>query len=56
MRDRFISIDDLNQLRLWTEVPEGLWFKDFGSFKICGEGALPKTFPTRRQVARGKEI
>ena len=37
MRDRAISIADLNQLRLWIdsqpEVPEGDWFKDFGSFK-----------------------
>jgi len=37
MRDRAISIADLNQLRLWIdtnpEVPEGDWFKDFGSFR-----------------------
>ncbi len=37
MRDRAISIADLNQLRLWVEntpeVPEGDWYKDFGSFK-----------------------
>ena len=26
------------------EVPEGDWYKDFGTFKICGEGKLPKTF------------
>src|SRR5260370_39918812 len=43
MRDRSISIADLNQLRLWIEskpeVPEGDWYKDFGSFKICGENA-----------------
>ncbi len=42
MRDRLISISDLNQLREWIEtnpdVPEGDWFKDFGSFKICGQG------------------
>ncbi len=38
MRDRNISVQDLNQLRLWMEtkpeVPEGSWFKDFGSFKL----------------------
>jgi len=38
MRDRSITIADLNQLRLWIEsssaVPEGDWYKDFGSFKI----------------------
>jgi len=37
MRDRNINLPDLNQLRLWMEtkpeVPEGLWYKDFGSFK-----------------------
>ena len=38
MRDRAISVSDLNQLRLWVEtrpeVPDGDWYKDFGSFKI----------------------
>src|SRR5712692_10281807 len=47
MRDRTISIADLNQLRLWIEsqpeVPEGGWYKDFGSFKICGHGSYPKS-------------
>lgn len=60
MHERSISIDDLNQLRLWTEsgpeAPDGLWFKDFGSFKLCGDGALPKTFLLRGQPARGTEI
>ena len=60
MRDRSISIADLNQLRLWSdsqpEVPTGEWFKDFGSFKICGEGPLPKTFLTRGQLAKGEEL
>ena len=49
MRDRAISVSDLNQLRLWVEtrpqVPEGDWYKDFGSFKICGSGSYPKTLP-----------
>jgi hypothetical protein len=57
MRDRSISIADLNQLRLWIEskpeVPQGDWFKDFGSFKICGQGSYPKTFLHRGQPARG---
>jgi hypothetical protein len=48
MRDRAIGVADLNQLRLWIdsqpEVPEGDWYKDFGSFKICGRGSYPKTF------------
>jgi len=43
MADRSITIEDLNnKLRLWVEsnpeVPDGEWYKDFGSFKVCGEG------------------
>ena len=60
MRDRAITIADLNQLRLWIEsqpeVPEGEWYKDFGSFKICGKGSLPKTFLLRGQAAKGKAL
>lgn len=60
MRDRAISIADLNHLRLWIdskpEVPEDDWYKDFGSFKICGKGSLPKTFLMRSQAAKGKAI
>jgi hypothetical protein len=60
MRDRAISISDLNQLRLWIEsqpeVPEGHWHKDFGSFKICGEGKFPKTFLMKGQTAKGKPL
>ncbi|HVO81675.1 MAG TPA: hypothetical protein VMT28_13150 [Terriglobales bacterium] len=60
MHDRKISVEDLNRLRVWIEskpeVPEGPWFKDFGSFKLCGEGKLPKTFLLAGQVAAGQEI
>ncbi len=60
MRDRAISISDLNQLRLWIEsrpdVPEGDWHKDFGSFKICGRGSYPKTFLLRDQAAKGEAL
>jgi len=60
MRDRSISIPDLNQLRLWIEskpgVPVGDWYKDFGSFKICGRGEFPKTFLLRGQVAKGEPV
>jgi hypothetical protein len=27
-----------------------------GSFKICGKGALPKTFLLRGQAAKGKAV
>ena len=61
MRDWSISIADLNnRLRLWIEskpeVPEGDWYKDFGSFKICGHGSYPKTFLLRGQAAKGSSI
>jgi hypothetical protein len=60
MRDRSISLEDLNQLRLWVEskpeVPEGDWYKNFGSFKICGQGVFPKTFLLGGQAAKGSSI
>ena len=60
MRDRKINIEDLNQLRLWLEtnpdVPNGEWFKDFGSFKVCGAGPYPKTFLLAGQSARGVRL
>jgi hypothetical protein len=60
MRDRVIGIPDLNRLRLWIdtnpEVAEGDWYKDFGSFKICGNGSVPKTFLLRGQAAKGKAL
>jgi hypothetical protein len=60
MRDRNISLDDLNRLRIWIEirpdVPNGLWFKDFGSFKLCGEGKYPKTFLLAGQIATGQKL
>lgn len=60
MRDRAITIADLNRLRLWIdtkpEVPEHDWYKDFGSFKICGRGSLAKTFLLKSQVAKGEKL
>ncbi|MCX6616199.1 MAG: hypothetical protein NTZ98_08885 [Acidobacteria bacterium] len=60
MRDRSISIADLNQLRVWIEsnpdVPEGEWYRDFGSFMICGQGRYPKTFLLRGQLAKGERL
>jgi hypothetical protein len=60
MRDRAISLADLNQLRLWIdsqpEVPEGDRYKDFGSFKICGHGSYPKTFLSSGHAAKGDSL
>ena len=48
MHDRNIGLEDLSRLREWIEsrpdVPDGDWYKDFGSFKLCGQGRYPKTF------------
>ena len=60
LRDRKISVEDLYALKLWREsepdAPEGAWYKDFGSFKICGEGKYPKTFLLRGQPAIGRRL
>jgi hypothetical protein len=60
MRDRAIGIADLNELRRWIEsnpeVPEGDWYKDFGTFKICGTGSFPKTFLLRGQIGKGDAL
>ena len=60
MRERAITIADLNQLRRWIasqpEVPEGDWYENFGSFKICGRGSYPKTFLLPNQVAKGEAL
>jgi hypothetical protein len=60
LRDRKITVDDLYQLKLWREsepeAPDGPWFKEFGSFKICGEGRYPRTFLIRGQAARGQKL
>jgi hypothetical protein len=59
MHDRNIRLADLNRLRLWIKsqpgVPDGDWFKDFGSFNLCGKGEYPKTFLSG-QAATGREL
>ena len=40
----------------WEKLPEGDWYKDFGSFKICGDGKYPKTFLLAGQAAKGQKI
>ena len=58
--ERKITTEDLYRLKLWREsepqAPEGLWYKDFGSFKLCGEGKYPKTFLLRGQAAKGEKL
>ena len=60
VRERRISAEDLYRLKIWREsepmAPDGPWYKDFGSFKICGEGQYPKTFLLRGQAAKGMKL
>jgi hypothetical protein len=59
-RERELSKEDLAALLDWIrtdpEVPDGPWWKDFGSFKLAGEGRYPKTFLTRDQPAFGQKL
>ena len=59
-KQRRISMDDLFKLAEWKaqdpDVPEGPWYKDFGTFKLCGSGKFPSTFLMSGQTARGKRL
>jgi hypothetical protein len=37
-------------------VPHGEWCKDFGTFTLAGEGAIPKTFLMTGQPCKGQRI
>jgi hypothetical protein len=58
--EREVPAEGLARLLAWRksdpDVPDGPWYKDFGTFKLCGEGRYPKTFLTPGQAARGKRI
>jgi hypothetical protein len=60
LRDRQITSGDLDKLRVWVdsgpELPNGRWYKDFGSFKIVGEGPYPLSFLDSDQIAFGEKI
>lgn len=60
LRERKIKAEDLYKLKLWREsepeAPDGPWYRDFGTFKICGEGPYPKTFLLKGQAAKGKKL
>jgi hypothetical protein len=40
----------------WPGGPHATWYKDFGSFKLCGKGALPLTVLSRDQKAFGTKL
>jgi hypothetical protein len=60
LRERKIAAEDLYKLKLWREsepeAPEGDWYKDFGTFKVCGAGRFPKTFLLQGQPATGERL
>ena len=60
LRERKIKAEDLYGLKPWREsepeAPDDEWYKDFGSFKICGEGKFPKTFLLAGQPAKGRPL
>jgi hypothetical protein len=60
LRERKIAAEDLYKLKLWREsepeAPDGEWYKDFGTFKICSVGRFPKTFLLQGQAAKGEKL
>jgi hypothetical protein len=58
--ERHISLADLSRLQDWVksepDAPDGDWYEDFGSFKVCGSGEYPRTVLTKDMNAFGKEI
>ena len=60
LRERKITAEDLYRLKAWREsnpdAPEGPSYKDFGSFKICGDGEYPKIFLLVGQIAKGQKL
>jgi hypothetical protein len=60
VQEREITLADLARLQEWVrsapQAPEGDWYKDFGSFKLCGSGEYPKTVLTKGMAPFGQEI
>ena len=60
VRERKISLHQLAELSDWLAsdqtVPDGPWFKRFGSFTLCGEGEFVKTFLEQGQLPYGREV
>jgi hypothetical protein len=60
VKDRSITEDDMIRLANWIktnpEVQHGEWCKEFGTFALAGEGAIPKTFLRKGQPCKGMQI
>jgi hypothetical protein len=60
VEQRQISLAELGRLQEWVksepQAPDGDWYKDFGSFKLCGSGEYPRTVLTKDMKAFGEEL
>lgn len=60
VHEREILLADLEKLQEWVKsepfAPDGDWYKDFGSFKLCGSGEYPRTVLTKGMKAFGEEV
>jgi hypothetical protein len=60
VEERQISLQDLRRLQDWVNAgpsaPDGDWYKDFGSFMLCGSGEFPKTVLAKGMAPFGTRI
>jgi hypothetical protein len=58
--ERQITLHDLGRLQDWVktgpEAPDGDWYKDFGSFLLCGSGEFPKTVLSKGMKPFGNKL
>ncbi len=58
--ERQITLEDLARLQAWVKTgphaPDGEWYKDFGSFFLCGSGELPKTVLLKGMIPFGRDV
>ena len=59
LRERKITVEDLYQLKQWREsepdAPDGLWYKDFGSFKVWWRRQVSEDVLAERTGGEGAE-
>ena len=60
VEERRIPLTDLRRLQAWVKsepfAPDGDWYKDFGSYKLCGRDEYPTTVLIKGMKPYGKEI
>ena len=60
VEERQISLQDLRRLQDWVSsgpsAPDGDWYKDFGSFMLCGYGEFPRTVLAKGMAPFGTRI